>query len=98
MLKKIEYMGELSLWGLSVEDVEDTDLTGIKFIDGHLEIGNTALTSLQMFDDLESVGGDLIFEGNQDLCTSEIEALVDRLLDAGGIGGETVIENNKNCE
>jgi hypothetical protein len=56
---------------------------------------NDSLTSLVGLENLREINGDLGIYENVELCTSVVEAFVDQLLEAGGIGGDIIIYDNK---
>jgi hypothetical protein len=71
-------------------------LNKLESVGGNLDISiNRSLISLAGLNKLESVGGNLVIWYNRKLCTNLAEALRDRLLDNGGIGGSIHISINK---
>jgi hypothetical protein len=68
-------------------------------IGGNLRIAdNDSLTSLAGLENLKTVAANLVIVRNQSLCKSLGEALRDQVLDAGGIGGTTMIlGNDRGC-
>ena len=77
----------------SLEGLESLKSVGTGLVIQH----NYFLTSLDGLGSLESIGGDLGIWANYELCTSLAEALRDQVLDAGGIGGDIEIYDNKTC-
>ena len=87
---------------LQVTDSPLTSLEGLEcltHVGGYLYIDdNDSLTSLEGLEKLKSVGAELYICANDELCTSLALALRDQLLDAGGIGGTTMIlGNDRGC-
>jgi hypothetical protein len=84
---------------LSIEYSPLTSLEGLEclaHVGGRLDIRlNESLTSLIGLESVESVGGNLVIWYNRKLCTNLAEALRDRLLDNGGIGGSIHTSINK---
>jgi hypothetical protein len=71
-------------------------LESVEYVGGDLGTSvNRSLSSLAGLNNLESVGGNLVIWYSRNLCTNLAEALRDRLLDNGGIGGSIHISINK---
>ena len=101
-LKSLEGLNKLESVGGDLEISYNFSLTSLaglnnlKSVGGRLDISiNRSLTSLAGLNNLESVGGNLVIWYNRKLCTNLAEALRDRLLDNGGIGGSIHISINK---
>ena len=95
-LESVEYVG--GDLGISVNRslTSLAGLNNLKSVGGRLDISiNRSLTSLAGLNNLESVGGNLVIWYNRKLCTNLAEALRDRLLDNGGIGGSIHTSINK---
>lgn len=73
-------------------------LENLKYVGGHMRIrDNDSLTSLEGLEKIKSVGSELEINNNDELCNSLADALIDQLLDTGGIGGLITILDNNDC-
>lgn len=78
-------------------NVDTLDFSNLQYVGGNFKlVSNGSLSSLDV-SSLTEVGADFVFYGNREMCTSNIEAIHDQVMAAGGIGGNIQIENNKGC-